>query len=193
MSKACLRARRGLTHNHVGSYLDLRGQRSGNPHSPYRCFRRERGDAVNLLTLGGGDFMFRQLLAGDGITAESSGSLVRAGASSFRWASEATGDVKLTMIESIGPVEVIVIPDGPGRLVETIEWTLVDSGAVRRFQAARHFTFPRGRELPSLQLRSVSLTNAVSDRQVDLSIHSEIRSFPRRGSASAETGVKRSI
>lgn len=146
---------------------------------PTGLFGREVDGALSLLTLAGGEFSFRQRLAGEGVAAESTGVLVRGTSSrGLVWRSQAKGRVKLRHVSEIRPVRVVMIPSGPGRLIETIQWSVVDQGKDKVFHAVRDFTFNPAAELPGPQFRDVVVRHRSEGRQVSLQINSTILPFP---------------
>lgn len=145
---------------------------------PTGLFGQEVDGALSLLSLAQGEFAFRQVLGGDGIAARSFGTLSRSASRGFTWASRAEGLVDLRSVSEIHPVWVVMIPSGPGRLTETIEWSVVDADKTKRFHAVRDFTFSPSAELPALQLRDVTLTADKGERNVSVSIVSRIVPFP---------------
>ena len=145
---------------------------------PTGLFGREENGAENLLTLADGDFGFRQLLAGDGIAAQSSGTLARTGDRQFTWSSLAEGRVELRSVSEIHPFNVIMLPAGLGKLIETIEWPIVDDGAPKRVYAIRHFSFKPIAELKEHQLREVTIKPQVRGLNARLEIDSQIRRLP---------------
>jgi len=145
---------------------------------PSGLFGREVDGAAGLLTVADGEFVFRQRLGGKGgVRAESVGGL-HADGEDFVWRSEARGQVPLRDVSEIRPVSVVMIPSGSGRLVETIQWAVVDEGMERTFHAVREFTFRPDREFTGLQLREVSLQPLKRGREVSVQISSTIRPFP---------------
>ena len=145
---------------------------------PTGLFGRELDDAENLLTIAGGEFRFRQLLAGEGVAAQASGSLRLTGEREFTFASSAEGDVDFADVSEIQPFSVIMVPAGLGKVIETIEWPIVERGRVRRIYSIRHFTFEPVRALKSEQLRDVRIQPPRADGlRLQLSINSAIRPF----------------
>jgi hypothetical protein len=145
---------------------------------PTGLFGREIGGAVNFLTLAGGDFGFRQLLAADGIAAQSHGKLSPTGEREFTWSSSAEGQIELSRVSEIRPFNVVMVPAGLGKLVETIEWPIVDDDLVKRVHAIRHFTFEPVAGLDDHQLREIKLQTHVEGLTVQADISSSIRRFP---------------
>jgi hypothetical protein len=145
---------------------------------PTGLFGRELDGATNLLTLSDGDFGFRQLLAGEGVAAQSNGKLGRTGDREFTWSSSAEGQVELTRVSEIRPFSVIMLPAGLGKLIETIEWPIAEDDVVRRVYAIRHFTFEPVAQLEDHQLRDVTIESQVDGLSVRLDINSSIRRLP---------------
>jgi hypothetical protein len=145
---------------------------------PTGLFGRELHDGENLLTIAGGEFRFRQLLAGDGVSAQASGKLSLTGDREFTFFSQAEGDVDFASVSEIHPFSVIMIPAGVGKLIETIEWPIVDRGEVKRVYAIRHFTFEPTQALRREQLRDVRIEPPRADGlRLQLRINSAIRPF----------------
>ncbi|WP_460305861.1 hypothetical protein [Actinocorallia aurea] len=142
---------------------------------PTGLFGREGENAANLLTISGGDFFFRQILSGPNIAAQSSGRLDRTGPREFTWTSFAEGQVELAEVTEIQPFNVVMIPAGPGGMIETAEWPIVDDGQVKRVHAIRDFTFDPTAGLAGHQLRHVQIESASDGLALRLRIQSTIR------------------
>jgi hypothetical protein len=147
---------------------------------PTGLFGREIDGAENLLTLTDGDFQFSQLLAGDGIRTTSSGKLARTGEREFTWSSHAEGDAALSSVSEIHPFKVIMVPAGHGKLIETVQWPLVDAGELKHVHAIRHFSFDPTAQLRDHQLRDVAIKPRVDGLTVRLDIDTAVRRLPAR-------------
>lgn len=145
---------------------------------PTGLFGRELDDAENLLTIAGGEFRFSQLLAGEGVSAQASGKLTLTGEREFTFSSSAEGEVNFVRVSAIHPFSVIMVPAGLGKLIETIEWPIVERDEVRRIYSIRHFTFEPVRTLRQEQLRDVRIEPPHADGlRLELRINSAIRPF----------------
>ena len=143
-------------------------------------FGKELDGAENLLTLTDGDFYFTQLLAGDGVEVNANGKLGRTGEREFEWSSYAEGDAALSSVSEIRPFEVIMIPAGHGKLIETVQWPIVDAGELKHVQAIRHFSFDPAAQLRDHQLREVAIKPRVDGLTVRLDIDTAVRRLPAR-------------
>jgi hypothetical protein len=149
--------------------------------TPTGVFGREVGDAESLLTLGGGEFHFRQLLAGEGVSSYASGRLSQTDEREFTFSSAAEAEVDFERVTEIHPFSVMMIPAGLGKVIETIEWPIVDNGEVKRVHSIRHFTFAPRTALRVEQLRDVRIEPPRTDGlRLGLHINSTIRPFSSR-------------
>jgi len=141
-------------------------------------FGKEIDGAENLLTLTDGDFYFTQLLAGDDVEINSSGKLARTGEREFTWSSYAEGTAALSSVSEIHPFKVVMIPAGHGKLIETVQWPIVDAGELKNVQAIRHFSFDPAAQLRDHQLRDVAIKPRVDGLSVRLDIDTAVRRLP---------------
>jgi hypothetical protein len=144
---------------------------------PTGAFGREIENARGLMTLAGGVFEFSQLIAGEGIQVRSTGNISRVNAREFVWNSHAEGVVKLKQVSAIEPLQVVMLPQGAGKLTEVISLPLIEQGRRIIAQSVRHFTFTPGAELKQLQLRHALVKHSVEGASVRVDTRSTIQPF----------------
>jgi len=144
-------------------------------------FGREIGNAQSLLTLADGVFEFTQEVMGDGIEVGSHGSVVHGDdEQSFRWTSISEGRVELRDVQRIEPFEAVMLPQGPGKMLDVLELPLVAGDSTHRVHIVRHFSFSPRAELPGIQLRRISVEPTIDGRRVGVDIHADMRDVPDR-------------
>lgn len=146
---------------------------------PTNVFGQELGDAVNLMTLAGGEFEFTQEITGEGIYTSSSGKVERSGDDEFTWSSRAEGRVELSSVDAIKPIDAVMIPSGRGTLTEVLTLPIVERGVERPLQAVRQFSYEPRSELSRLQLRRIEIEPRIEDRRVSVDIRSVITTFDK--------------
>jgi hypothetical protein len=142
------------------------------------AFGREAEGASNLITLADGVFGFTQLISGEGIDVSTVGDLSRTSETQFTWKSRAEGKVSLKKVSSIEPFDVVMLPQGMGKLIEVIALPLIDQRKRKIVNLVRDFTFNPKSQLSRLQLRHVTVTPRVTGRTVSVDTNSTIQVFP---------------
>jgi hypothetical protein len=147
-------------------------------------FGREHGEAENLLTLTGGNFQFIQVMTGDGIDVASKGEMSRTGDEEVTWRSEAQGVVRLVDVSPIETFAAVMLPRGPGHVIDVLAIPLVEKGRRMVLHAIRDFKFEPTAALKRHQIRQISVVPNVESLSVNVAITSDIFIFP--GSAQLE-------
>jgi hypothetical protein len=143
-------------------------------------FGRELGDAYSLMTLADGEFEFTQMVAGPRIEVGGFGAVTRSSDRGFHWTSTADGTVDLRGVTSIEPFDAVMLPQGPGKLVDVLEFPVVAQTERHHVHVVRHFSFTPRAELPTIQLRAVEIKPTIEGRRVSVDIASEIRTMVNR-------------
>jgi len=146
---------------------------------PTGAFGREIDDADGLMKLAGGVFEFAQMIAGEGIQVRSTGNISRVNSGELAWTSQAKGLVKLKQVSAIEPFQVVMLPQGAGKIIEVISLPLIEQGKRITLQSVRHFTFTPGSELRQLQLRHTIVDHSVETSRVRVNTKSTIQPFFR--------------
>jgi hypothetical protein len=149
---------------------------------PTTGFGRSLEGSTNLVDLTGEGFDFTQDVAGDRVALHATGSFRRApDASRFNWSSEASGRVALGDVVGVDPFTAVMVPGGPGSMVETIEIPVKTADARTVVTIVRRFRFNDRLELPHLQLRhmTLALDNGHADRAAAVRIQADIYPFRR--------------
>lgn len=166
-----------VTFSDVARDTDLFANVLGVLILPTGAFGCEIEDAQGLMTLAGGAFEFSQMISGDGIRVHSTGKLERVSDRAFVWNSHAEGSVTLKQVSAIEPLQVVMLPQGAGKLTEVISLPLIEQGRRIIAQSVRHFTFTGGAELKQLQLRHVRVNHSVEGARVRVETKSTIQPF----------------
>jgi len=128
---------------------------------PTVAFGLEKDSANNMLTLAPDGFSFVQAVMGDDVVAESTGTFYRRSAQEFSWHAHTLGTVTLPAVIEVDPFTAIMIPQGRGKVMETISMNLRTADGDRSISFLRTFTFPPHRDLPQPQLRHMTLKPAI--------------------------------
>ena len=144
---------------------------------PTGAFGLEMENARGLMTLAGGVFAFSQMISGAGIQVRSTGHIARINAREFVWHSHAEGVVRLKQVTAIEPLQVVMLPQGAGKLTEVISLPLIEEGRRVIAQSVRHFTFTPSAELGQLQLRHAIVSHSVEGTTVRVNTRSTIQPF----------------
>ncbi|MEU7599546.1 hypothetical protein [Streptomyces sp. NPDC041003] len=144
---------------------------------PTTGFGREFDGSVNLLTLTNGSFQFRQDVAGEGVAARSVGEFKRTGNGSFHWSSNVDGFVEIEGVTSVEPFDAVMIPQGAGKMIESLSIPVVSSSGRQIVTIVRQFTFSPGVDLAGLQLRRMTLEPTIGTGSVSVKIKADIMPF----------------
>lgn len=142
---------------------------------PTSVFGREEGDATNLLSLAGGVLEFTQTLRGDQIAVDSVGTIKRNGERELHWHSEARGDIQISELASVEPFDVVMLPQGPGKVTEVFALPFLNREGRSVVHALRQLTFTPRADLPSVQFRKVMIYSTVQAKTVKVRTMSVIR------------------
>ncbi|MDX3537881.1 hypothetical protein PV721_26690 [Streptomyces sp. MB09-01] len=144
---------------------------------PTAIFGRELDESFNLLTLANGSFQFRQDVAGEGVAARSFGEVKGGGRGSFNWSSRADGFVEMEGVSSVEPFDAVMIPQGAGKMIESLSIPILCSTGRRLVTIVRQFTFAPDADLPGLQLRRMILEPTIGIGSVSVKIQADIMPF----------------
>lgn len=144
---------------------------------PTAGFGRELDGSTNLLSLIDASFDFVQDAAGDGVSVHAEGSFRRGEGGSYLWTSRASGTVTLGDVTSVDPFAAVMLPDGPGRMLECITVPLMTSEGLHEVSIVRRFAFHGGAELPDMQLRTMILHPEVDGATAAVRIQGDVRPF----------------
>ena len=148
---------------------------------PTTGFGRPEGGSTNLVSLTASGFDFVQEVSGEQVSLQAEGSFRREGSRDhFTWSAQADGWVDLSEIASVADFSAVMVPDGPGAMIEVMEIPLVTAAGRTAVNIVRRFSFDETVALPALQSRRMSLT--LHDRKVraDVSIQADIAPFHRQ-------------
>ncbi|MFI1508117.1 hypothetical protein [Streptomyces sp. NPDC020597] len=144
---------------------------------PTTGFGREFDGSVNLLTLTNGSFQFRQDVASEGVSVRSVGEVSRAGDSLFHWSSQADGSVELEGVSAVEPFDAVMIPQGAGKIAESLSIPVISATGRRLVTIFRQFTFAPDTDLPGLQLRRMVLKPTIGMSSISVQIQADIMPF----------------
>lgn len=146
---------------------------------PTSGFGRELDGSTNLLSLVDASFDFVQDVTGEGISVHVEGGFRRAADERYLWTAHGSGTVALGDVTAADPFTAVMLPDGPGRMIECITIPLMTVEGRRDVTLLRRFTFHDGAELPGMQLRTMLLRPEVDGATASVRLQADVRPFSR--------------
>jgi hypothetical protein len=144
---------------------------------PTIVFGRQLGDAVNLLTLADASLEFTQTLRGDDVAVQSVGTIRRLSPGELHWHSEASGDIRLPALSAVEPFDAVMLPQGPGRLIDTFALPFQGRQGRQILHAVRQVTFTPRADMKEIQFRRITIHWSVQGSSVNVKTLSVIRSL----------------